>query len=111
MDENAGPLIAWSLTDQLNNHSGLLQFSVSKNHRSTPMWDMLNWLCSRSDGVYGLVYVHDDEDLLGMHHYGRGDKDNSNEFRVWRLLKGQLQEFDDPFLSPIVPTILPNFMA
>ena len=111
MDKNADSFMNWQLTERLNNHHGLLQFSVSRNHRSSSIWEMLKWLAEKSEGTYGIVFVHDDEDLLGNTNYSRGERDCSNEYRVWRILKGELLEFDDPFLSPIVPRILPSFEA
>ena len=111
MKSNEDPLMVWSLTNELNNHHGLLQFTVSRNHRATIMWEMLKYLAENSRGTYGIVYVHDDEDEKGNTHYGRGHADYGNEYRVWRILQGELTELDDPFLSPIVPHILPNFEA
>jgi hypothetical protein len=40
--------------------------------------------------------VHDDE-ATG----------HDNEFRVWRLARGCLEELPDPFLSPYIPTVEP----
>lgn len=45
-------------------------------------------------GSYGLLYLYDDEDPI---------KDNS--FKVYRLCKGKVVEFDDQLLSPFNPTI------
>ncbi len=111
MAENEDPFMVWQLAERLNNNHGLLQFTLSRNHRGSKLWEMLDWLTESSTGTYGIVYVHDDEDIVGNKNYGRGDVDYSNEFRIWRILKGELLEFDDPYLSPIVPNILPNFEA
>lgn len=111
MQSNEDPFMVLSFTKQLNNHHGLLHFAVSRNHRSTKMWDMLKFLAASSTGTYGLVYVYDNEDTKGNTKYGRGLVDHSNEYRVWRILQGELLEFDDPLLSPIVPRILPSFEA
>ena len=35
----------------------------------------------------------------------RRGRNFENEFRVWKLAKGNLEECDDPFLSPRIPTI------
>lgn len=43
---------------------------------------------------YGLLHVHDDEDFA-----------HGNEFRVYRMVRGQVTECADPFLSPVVPTV------
>lgn len=111
MNTHADPFIIWQLI-HLNNHHGLLQFSVSRNHRGCSIvWDMLDWLANSSESNYAIVYVHDDEDLKGNTKHGRGKEDHSNNYRIWRVLKGEVQEFEDTLLSPIVPTILPNFEA
>lgn len=46
-------------------------------------------------GSYGLVYLYDDEDPNGK----------ENRFQVFSLTRGGLKEHNDPFLSPIIPTI------
>jgi hypothetical protein len=111
MNENADPFIVWQLTKRLNNHHGLLQFSISRNHRACVLWDMMSWLARTSESTYGIVYVHDDEDLLENYHYGRGNEDHSNNYRVWRILRGEVHELEDNYLSPIVTRILPNYEA
>jgi hypothetical protein len=90
----------------------MLQFCTNRNHRgSSAVWGLMEWLAANASGAYGLVYVHDDEDSVGNQSYGRGEVDHSNEFRVWRILNGNLEEHSDPFLSPIVPTVDPNEFA
>ena len=111
MRENESPYLKWQFQERLNNHHGLLQFSVSRNHRSSIVWDMLNWLAANSESTYGIIYVHDDEDEEGNINFGRGGEDHSNSYRVWRILKGKIEEFEDRLLSPIVPNILPNHEA
>jgi hypothetical protein len=68
------------------------------NHRQQPVMDLFSWLAQNARGSYGLLYIHDDED------FNRGS-DNTNQFRVWRLALGQLEELDDQFLSPYIPTV------
>ncbi|RZQ62130.1 Imm7 family immunity protein [Amycolatopsis suaedae] len=51
-------------------------------------------------GSYGLLYVLDDEDF-----------GHDNEFRVYRMARGQVTERADPFLTPVVPTILEDVYA
>lgn len=111
LTENSDPWFAWQLHEQLNNATGILQFCVSRNHRTSTLWDLLDWLPTNAHGAYGLVYVRDDEDGPGVTHYGRGQVDHTNEFRVWRILNGVVDEVADPFLSPIVPMIEPNELA
>ena len=61
--------------------------------------ELLTALAKQIDltGSYGLLYVLDDEDYQ--------DGDYQNEFRVWRLVRGALEERSDPFLSPFIPTV------
>jgi hypothetical protein len=62
------------------------------------------WLARNALGSYGLVHLHDDEDEgESARACGRDGTDYTNAFRVWRLLERNVEEFDDPFLSPIVP--------
>jgi hypothetical protein len=68
-----------------------------RNHLYRPVFDLFEWIAENGPGSYGLLYVWDDEDT----HVA----DYSEVFRVWRLARGELQEMDDPFLSPTIPTI------
>jgi hypothetical protein len=57
---------------------------------------------------YGLLYVHDDEDSLWDitdEQIARHGNNYDNEFRVWRLARGEFEERADPFLSPYIPTV------
>ncbi len=85
------------LTKHLNNHGGLCQFQISRNHRSSALWEFLKFASQQSKGTYGLIYVHDDEDTVGNTSYGRGANDYSKAFRVWRILEGKISEHSDPF--------------
>jgi hypothetical protein len=100
------PDLDWHFRRTMNNARGTLLFSSSRNHRGEPSAiDVLQWLAREGPGSYGLVYLHDDEDDK------RTRVDHRNEFRVWRLLRGGIDELSDPFLSPIVPNINPNEIA
>lgn len=96
------PWLKWQFHRHNNNHNGVLQFSTSRNHRSSQAWELLQWLAKTSQGTYGLLYIHDDEDIGGLTHYGRGNTSYENVFRVWSLKHGKVSEHADPFLSPIV---------
>jgi hypothetical protein len=76
--------------------NGMYAVRVSglRNHSRPEIIDLFRWLADRSRGSYGLLYVHDDE-----------DREHECVFQVFRLAQGELVEFDDPFLSPIVSTI------
>jgi hypothetical protein len=71
-----------------------------RNHRFEPVLDLFRWVATELPFAYGLLYVWDDEDC-------REGRDQTNEFRVWRVARGDIQEFHDPFLSPCIPTIEP----
>lgn len=105
MEANGDPFIVWSLSERNNNDYGVLTFSVSRNHRSSAVWEMLRWIATRGPGSYGLLFVHDDEDDAMNDSHGRGGADHSNRFRVHRLLHGELMEMRDPFFGEIWPTL------
>lgn len=46
-------------------------------------------------GSYGLLYVWDDQDT-----------EHDNDFRVYRMARGQVVEREDPHLTPVAPTVL-----
>ena len=104
----------WHIGQRMYHSCGVLTFTSSSNHRGqTPgPVDLLRWLAEQGPGSYGLVYLHDDEDVGDAGRArGRDGTDCSNEFRVWRLLAGKVEELDDPFLSPIIPRLDPNHYA
>ncbi len=68
------------------------------NHRSEDVIELFRWVGANAPGSYGILYVRDDEDISDA-------EDHTNEFRVWRLCRGNLTEQADPFLSPFVPTV------
>ena len=111
MQVNESPFLKWQLHEQLNNHSGMLTFCGSRNHRAAILWDMLQWITANGVGSFGLVYVHDDEDSATNTSYGRGNADFTNVFRVHRILNGTVDELEDPFFGDIVPTINPCELA
>jgi hypothetical protein len=65
-----------------------------RNHRFRPVIELFRWVASELPDSYGLLYVHDDE-----------ADGQDNEFRVWRLARGEFAELADPFLSPYIPTV------
>jgi hypothetical protein len=65
-----------------------------RNHFRYQIIELFECIAGLSSESYGLLYVHDDE-----------NSNYDNEFRVWRLARGRLEERSDPFLSPYVPTI------
>ena len=95
-------LLRWQFYEKLNNHNGLLTYCVSRNHRSSRVWEMLEWIAEHGPGSYGLFYCHDDEDFKDSTFPGRKPSmDYCNVYRVHRLLNGQLTELADPFFGMI----------
>lgn len=95
-------LLQWVLLEHHNNHDGLLTYNLSRNHRSSLVWEMLEWIRQNATGSYGLFYCHDDEDTMEGGHKGRFPQmDFDNVFRVHRLKNGQLEELPDPFFGQI----------
>ncbi len=79
-----------------------------RNHRYQPVIDLFRWVATELPFSYGLLYVHDDEDGLWEitdEQIARHGNNYDNEFRVWRLARGEFEELADPFLSPYIPTV------
>ncbi|WP_414653003.1 Imm7 family immunity protein [Ideonella sp.] len=95
MASNSSPLLLWTLHEQHNNHQGMLQVYLSRNHRGSPFWDMLGWIAEHGPSSYGLFYVNDDEE----------SDSSGNVFRVHRIMSGRVDEMPDPFFGPIVPNL------
>jgi hypothetical protein len=111
MDDNATAELRWAMYTQPWSRSGVLSYYVARNHRASCVWNMLGWNAEHGPGSYGLLYVHDDEDLMGNESYGRGQQDYSKVFRVHRLANGRIDELADPFLSPHFPRVNPSNCA
>lgn len=108
MEANQDPWLQWQLHEQLNNHRGLLTYCVSRNHRTSEVWPMLEWIARNGPGSYGLFYCHDDEDAMVDKPQRRmPPMDFDNVFRVHRIMNGQLMELDDPFFGLVEGNIDP----
>lgn len=95
--------------DKLNWNSGMIDIraingsynlSVSgyTNHKSHESEDIINlykYLGEIAPGSYGLLYVKDDEDINGF----------NNEFIVYVLVRGKVNQNKDKFLSPFIPMV------
>jgi hypothetical protein len=97
LESHPSPWLKWQFSEKLNNHQGLLQFYSSRNHRDLLFWQLAEFIASQSAGSWGLLHVHDDEDIGP-----RTNKDFSGAMRVWRILDGQLTEHDNPYFSPFL---------
>lgn len=79
------------------NGTPTLHLAGNPNHRGTwgpSVIDLFARVGAIAPGSYGLLYVWDDE-----------SEPHRNEFRVFRLVRGELTEHADPFLSPVIPTL------
>lgn len=92
----------YSFTRQLNHQNGILRYSSASNHRGDPpaAIGIMEWIGDRGPDSYGVVFVHDDEDVGETRRCGRSGEDYSGEFRVWVLKGGVICERDDTHLSP-----------
>lgn len=72
------------------------------NHRSALIIDIFKKFRTLLPGSYGLLYIQDEED-------DKNGIDHSNEFVVWKLARGHLNQEKDPFLSPCISSIENSF--
>lgn len=88
----------WQLTPQNN-----LMFCGQHNHRDDRFLQIFRWLAHHAPGSYGLLYAWDPE---GFEIEENGSiRYADNEYRVFRLCRGEIKEFDDSLLSPCYPTV------
>ena len=82
---------------KVNNGNYYIELTVYTNHMSSDIDDILGFfetVGKITEGSYGLLYLHNDE-----------DRDNYNNFIVYRLARGKVQVLQDEMLSPIVPVL------
>ena len=70
-------------------------FSNRKDSRSREIFELYKKIGEIALGSYGLIYLYDDEDMEGK----------ENLFQVFSLARGIVEEREDSFLSPVIPTI------
>ena len=70
-------------------------FSNRKTDEIDELLDFFNFIAKIACGSYGIIYILDDEDINGK----------SNEFQVYSISRGALQEQKDVFLSPFIPVV------
>lgn len=64
-----------------------------RNHRYQPVITLFREVAAMLPDSYGLLYVHDDEDLSRGGNY-------TDTFRVWRVARGELAEVADSHQLP-----------
>jgi hypothetical protein len=97
-DLNLGVLFSGRIHLEFFN-GGLTLSAVIKGNRfrqeHQDVFALLKYIAEIAKGSYGLIYLHDSENLDGK----------ENVFRVFVLKNGALKEAEDPFLSPIFPDV------
>ncbi|GIP06441.1 hypothetical protein J28TS4_48480 [Paenibacillus lautus] len=73
------------MDSSLNNHR------PEKKHNPV---EVLKRVGELAPGSYGVLYVRDSDDTEFF-----------NEFKVYTLIRGEIKEHNDPFLSPFIPKI------
>jgi len=72
-------------------HLAVSGLNNRKDSYASEIMSLYNYIARIAPGSYGLLYTLDD--------------DVENEFRVFVLTKGKIQEHSDPFLSPFMPVV------
>ncbi|MBC2177787.1 hypothetical protein HCB27_14260 [Listeria booriae] len=85
---------------QLNYFNGIptITIAIQSNRKTSEVSDVFElceYLKINASGSYGLIYMHDDEDLEG----------NQNNFIAYILARGELRQEIDTYLSPCIPRI------
>lgn len=79
------------------NGEGYLQYSLFTNHWSDDckeLLDIYDYISKKAIGSYGLLYVLNDE-----------DKTESNNFVIYKMVRGKVEKVVDNLLSPFIPTV------
>lgn len=77
----------------------ILHLAGVTNHRAqdvNEIFELIELIASKARGSYGLLYLKDDEDQKGR----------DNEFIVYKLYRGRIEESSDKLLSPCNPVIM-----
>lgn len=81
------------------NGTYVLHVAGITNHKSqdvTEVFEIIKSIAARALGTYGLLYMKDDEDQVGK----------DNEFTVYKVCRGKIEEAPDKLLSPCNPVIM-----
>ena len=69
-----------------------LHILVDHNRLSDRPYEFIEWITKVAPGSFGIIYILD---------YRYSD----THYKILRIAKGKITEFEDPFLSPQNPTI------
>jgi len=89
-----------SLLDVAQGGNGLtvLRLHGLRNHRRDGALNLLRRIATELPESYGVLYIHAPEAPA-----------HDNCFRVFRMARGRVEEFEDVILSPRIPTIEDDF--
>ncbi len=93
IEEKGGPIKDEYTLVKSNNQTTLL-FSGCRNHFYGEPLEVLEWIRENAPYSYGLLYSLDDE-----------DRENHDNYIVYRLARNTLTKFNDQLLSPYMDTI------
>jgi len=79
-------------------HLSVGGFLNRKTSEAEEIIKLYQLIADLAPGSYGLLYTRDDEDIEGY----------DNEFKVFVLVRGSIQQKQDAFLSPFVPVVEDN---
>ncbi len=82
---------------KVQNGQKFVQFTIFANRKNLEIeeaFTLFGKVGELAEGSYGLIYLYDDE-----------EEKKENQFQVFTLSRGKVKQFDDFYLSPIVPII------
>ncbi|NOU74272.1 hypothetical protein GC098_23230 [Paenibacillus sp. LMG 31458] len=80
----------------IKRRNGLDSWVISglHNHCTSYVLEIYKWVSENLPGSYGLLYIHNDEDI-----------EDNNKFIVWKLARGIITRETDSLLSPYIPVV------
>jgi len=83
-------IIRFDLIRGMNNLENFLSIQLSRNHFSSTLRDLYQWISEISDGSHGILYEMNYEDP---------DWDEDKPYRVWRLVGDEFEECREVLLN------------
>ena len=94
-------MLEWNSENfRINSYNGQYYIGIDlhsnrKDKRVEDVFNILEYILKKAVGSYGIVYMHDDEDVKGK----------DNEFVAYVIARGSITEKKDSFLSPYIPVV------
>jgi hypothetical protein len=85
---------------QAGNGLDVVRINGLRNHRRDEAITLFRRIAAKLPASYGLLHIHDPEAPV-----------HDNAFRVFRMARGKVEEFEDLMLSPRFPTIEDEFLG